>query len=109
MKEFRTGCSRVLITTDLLARGYNFVNLQVSIFNKCTWLSIMTFPSAKKNIFTESEDLDVSEEKVQFYIETQGVAINFVMPGDYKFVKEIEKFYNTQIEEMPLDVTELLS
>jgi len=31
------------------------------------------------------------------------------MPSDYKFVKEIEKFYNTQVEEMPLDVTELLS
>jgi superfamily II DNA/RNA helicase len=60
-------------------------------------------------------DLPVSKEKYIHRIGRsgrfgrKGVAINFVMPGDYKFVKEIEKFYNTQIEEMPLDVTELLS
>jgi hypothetical protein len=30
------------------------------------------------------------------------------MPSDYKFIQEIEKFYNTQVEEMPLDVTDLL-
>jgi len=60
-------------------------------------------------------DLPVSKEKYIHRIGRsgrfgrKGVAINFVMPNDYKFVKEIEKFYNTQIEEMPLDVTELLS
>jgi len=60
-------------------------------------------------------DLPVSKEKYIHRIGRsgrfgrKGVAINFVMPADFKFVKEIEKFYNTQIEEMPLDVTELLS
>jgi hypothetical protein len=43
----------------------------------------MTYLSAKKNMLKESEDLDVSEEKVQFYIEFQGVAINFVLPEDF--------------------------
>jgi len=38
----------------------------------------------------------------------KGVAINFVIAADAKFISEIEKFYNTQIEEMPLDVTDLL-
>jgi hypothetical protein len=31
------------------------------------------------------------------------------MPQDAKFLKEIEQFYNTHIEEVPLDVTDLLS
>jgi hypothetical protein len=37
-----------------------------------------------------------------------GTAINFVMPTDYKFIQEIEGFYDTKIEEMPFDVTDLL-
>jgi len=93
MKEFRTGCSRVLITTDLLARGIDIQQVHLVI----------------------DYDLPVTKEKYIHRIGRsgrfgrKGVAINFVMPSDYKFIKEIEKFYNTQIEEMPLDVTELLS
>jgi len=37
----------------------------------------------------------------------KGVAINFVIPTDGKFLTEIEKFYNTQITEMPLDVSDI--
>lgn len=37
----------------------------------------------------------------------QGVSINFVTPGDAAFIKEIEKHYNTQIEEMPVDVSNI--
>lgn len=33
-----------------------------------------------------------------------GVAVNFVTPADSKFLQETEKFYNTEINEMPLDV-----
>lgn len=33
------------------------------------------------------------------------MAINFVTPGDAKFINEVEKFYNTKIDEMPLDVS----
>ena len=31
----------------------------------------------------------------------KGVAINFVLPQDAKFIREIQDHYNTQIEEMP--------
>lgn len=33
------------------------------------------------------------------------MAINFVVPADGKFLIEVEKFYNTKIEEMPLDIS----
>ena len=34
----------------------------------------------------------------------KGVAINFVSPGDANFLKELEKFYHTEIKELPIDV-----
>jgi len=37
----------------------------------------------------------------------KGVAVNFVTPADAKFLQETEKFYNTEIVEMPLDLTNL--
>lgn len=92
MKEFRTGSSRVLISTDLLARGIDIQQVHLVI----------------------NYDLPQQKEKYIHRIGRsgrfgrQGTAINFVMPSDSKFMKEIEQFYNTAIEEMPFDVTDLL-
>lgn len=92
MKEFRTGSSRVLIATDLLARGIDIQQVNLVI----------------------NYDLPQSREKYIHRIGRsgrfgrKGVAINFVIPTDAKFIQDVEKFYNTQIEEMPLDVTDLL-
>lgn len=36
-----------------------------------------------------------------------GVAINFTQ-GDVRFLKDIETFYDIQINEMPLDVADLI-
>jgi translation initiation factor 4A len=91
MREFRTGTSRVLITTDLLARGIDIQ--QVSL--------VINF------------DLPLSKEKYIHRIGRsgrfgrKGVAINFVTPTDYKFLQEVEKYYNTEVVEMPLDVSNI--
>jgi len=91
MREFRTGTSRVLITTDLLARGIDIQ--QVSL--------VINF------------DLPMSKEKYIHRIGRsgrfgrKGVAINFVTPTDYKFLQEVEKYYNTEVVEMPLDVSNI--
>lgn len=92
MKEFRTGSSRVLISTDLLARGIDIQQVHLVI----------------------NYDLPQSKEKYIHRIGRsgrfgrQGTAINFITPNDAKFLKEIEQFYSTQIEEMPFNVTNLL-
>jgi superfamily II DNA/RNA helicase len=39
----------------------------------------------------------------------KGVAINFVTPDMAKHLSEIEKFFDTEIEELPVDVTDLLA
>ena len=38
----------------------------------------------------------------------KGVAINFVTSEDKRSLKDIETFYNTQIEEMPMNVADLI-
>jgi len=38
----------------------------------------------------------------------KGVAINFVTDDDTRAMREIETFYNTVIEEMPMNVADLI-
>lgn len=38
----------------------------------------------------------------------KGVAINFVTEDDKRTMRDIEQFYNTQIEEMPMNVADLI-
>ncbi|KAM9915681.1 hypothetical protein OXX80_013902, partial [Metschnikowia pulcherrima] len=39
----------------------------------------------------------------------KGVAINFVTSQDVGMMREIEKFYSTQIDEMPADIGTLFN
>ena len=38
----------------------------------------------------------------------KGVAINFITQDDSRALKDIEQFYNTSIEEMPMNVADLI-
>ena len=38
----------------------------------------------------------------------KGVAINFLTSDDARTLRDIEQFYNTQIEEMPMNVADLI-
>lgn len=38
----------------------------------------------------------------------KGVAINFITQEDVRTLKDIETFYNTTIEEMPMNVADLI-
>lgn len=84
MQEFRSGSSRVLITTDLLARGIDVQ--QVSL--------VINF------------DLPINYENYIHRIGRsgrfgrKGNAINFVTNDDISHLKGIEDFYNTSIREL---------
>ncbi|KAL3847634.1 hypothetical protein ACJMK2_018632 [Sinanodonta woodiana] len=92
MREFRTGSSRVLITTDLLARGIDVQQVSLVI----------------------NYDLPANRENYIHRIGRggrfgrKGVAINFVTQEDVRSLRDIEQFYNTQIEEMPMNVADLI-
>ncbi|GFU30500.1 eukaryotic initiation factor 4A-II [Nephila pilipes] len=92
MREFRSGSSRVLITTDLLARGIDVQQVSLVI----------------------NYDLPTNRENYIHRIGRggrfgrKGVAINFVTEDDKRVLRDIEQFYNTQIEEMPMNVADLI-
>lgn len=92
MKEFRSGSSRVLITTDLLARGIDVQQVSLVIN--------YDLPSNKENYIHRIGRGGRFGRK--------GVAINFVTTEDVRMLREIEQFYNTQIDEMPMDVADLI-
>jgi translation initiation factor 4A len=92
MREFRSGSSRVLITTDLLARGIDVQQVSLVI----------------------NYDLPTNRENYIHRIGRggrfgrKGVAINFVTDDDKRTLHDIEKFYNTRIDEMPMNVADLI-
>jgi len=92
MKEFRSGSSRVLITTDLLARGIDVQQVSLVIN--------YDMPANRENYIHRIGRSGRFGRK--------GVAINFVTADDTRAMREIESFYGTQIEEMPMNVADLI-
>ncbi|XP_031624211.1 eukaryotic initiation factor 4A-like isoform X2 [Contarinia nasturtii] len=91
MKQFRSGSSRVLITTDLLARGIDVQQVSLVIN--------YDLPSNRENYIHRIGRGGRFGRK--------GVAINFVTEKDKRTLQDIETFYNTRIEEMPANVADL--
>merc|ERR1711907_277673 len=81
MKEFRTGATRVLITTDLLARGIDVQQVGLVINYE--------LPFKKENYIHRIGRAGRFGRK--------GVAINFVSPNDAKFIREIQDHYNPRL------------
>jgi len=87
MSTFRSGSSRVLVTTDLVARGIDVHHVNIVI----------------------NYDLPTNKENYLHRIGRggrygrKGVAINFVSQKDVEILREIEGHYHTQIEELPMD------
>jgi translation initiation factor 4A len=92
MKEFRSGSSRVLITTDLLARGIDVQQVSLVIN--------YDMPGNRENYIHRIGRSGRFGRK--------GVAINFITEEDVRALREIEAFYNTQCMELPMDIGDLL-
>lgn len=92
MREFRTGSSRVLITTDLLARGIDVQQVSMVIN--------YDLPNNRENYIHRIGRGGRFGRK--------GAAINFVTPEDKRTLHDIMTFYGTEIQEMPADVADLL-
>jgi len=92
LSEFRSGSSRVLITTDLLARGIDVQQVSLVIN--------YDLPTNRENYIHRIGRSGRFGRK--------GVAINFVTDNDVPYLKDIEDFYNTTVEEMPLNVADLI-
>merc|ERR1711963_215697 len=90
MREFRSGSSRVLISTDLLARGIDVQQV-----------SLVINYDLPQNIENYLHRIGRSGR-----FGRKGVAINFMTDRDMRTMRDIEKFYATQIEELPADIAD---
>lgn len=92
MKEFRSGSSRVFITTDLLARGIDVQHVSLVInFDLPTNLENYIHRIGRSGRFGR-----------------KGVAINMVTEETQHLLTKIQNFYDTKIEELPANVADLL-
>ena len=92
MQSFRQGNSRVLITTDVWARGIDVQQVSLVIN--------YDLPNNRENYIHRIGRSGRFGRK--------GVAINFVKNEDVSVLRDIEQFYSTQIDELPVNVNELL-
>jgi superfamily II DNA/RNA helicase len=93
MEQFRAGTLRILLSSDLLARGIDIQQLSLVI------------------------NFDLPREK-ETYIHRigrsgrygrKGVAINLINDREIDYLKSIEEFYDTKINEMPQNISEYLN
>ena len=91
MREFRTGATRILISTDLLSRGIDVQQVSVVIN--------YDLPNNKESYIHRIGRSGRYGRK--------GTAINFVTPREADFLKDLQGHYNTQIIELPSDLEEL--
>jgi len=92
MQQFRSGEARVLITTDIWARGIDVS--QVSL--------VINYD------LPNNRELYIHRIGRSGRYGRKGVAINFVKNDDIRILRDIEQFYSTQIDEMPMNVAELI-
>jgi ATP-dependent RNA helicase len=92
MSEFRKGETRVLITTDVWARGIDVQQVSLVInydipFNRENYIHRI----GRSGRFGR-----------------KGVAINFIKDDDVQALRDIEQYYSTHIDEMPMNVADLI-
>jgi len=91
MKEFRSGSSRVLITSENLERGTDAHARSL----------IIHFELPNQENYMHRVGVSDHSGKV-------GSAIVLVSSEEVRAMREIEDFYKTEIEEMPMDASELV-
>jgi len=92
MAEFRGGTTRVLIATDVWARGIDVQQVSLVIN--------YDLPNNRENYIHRIGRSGRYGRK--------GVAITFLKSEDTQALRDIEQFYSTQIDEMPVNVADLI-
>jgi translation initiation factor 4A len=88
MDDFRTSKFKVLITTDLLARGIDVQGVSIVVN--------FDVPSNRENYIHRIGRCGRYGRK--------GIAINFITPNDGKYIKDIETYYSIKMYPMPSDL-----
>ena len=92
LNDFKNGTTRIMLSTDLLSRGIDIQQLSL----------VINF-DLPRNKETYIHRIGRSGRYGR-----KGTAINFITSEDHAHMKEIQEFYNTKIEEMPQNISDLL-
>lgn len=92
MKSFRIGNSRILIATDVIARGIDIQQVEI----------VINF-DIPKQIETYIHRIGRSGR-----FGRKGYAINFVTEREFGQLERIQRYYSTQIDPLPADIKELI-
>lgn len=92
MNEFRTGKTRILITTDILSRGIDIQQVSLVIN-----YDMPKFPQTYIHRIGRSGRFG-----------RKGTAINFVTKKERNIINFIKKLYNTNIQPLPYNVSDIL-
>ena len=92
MREFRSGATRVLVASDVLARGIDVQQVSMVV------------------------NFDLPREHANYIhrigrggrFGRKGVAINFLVGADERAMREIEAVYGCKVEELPVNVAEFI-
>jgi translation initiation factor 4A len=93
MHEFKSGQTRILLSTDLLSRGIDIQQLSL----------VINFDLPK------SKETYIHRIGRSGRYGRKGVSINLVTDRDLEYMKEIESFYDTEVKEMPQNIADYLS
>ena len=91
MQIFRDGTARILVATDLIARGIDVQQVGLVINYE--------LPSAMANY--------IHRIGRSGRFGRRGIAINLITAADATYMLEIQKFYQTQINDLPQDLAQL--
>merc|ERR1719354_1155946 len=92
MREFRSGSTRGLVATDIVARGIDVYNLSLVIN--------YDLPASRENYIHRVGRSGRYGRK--------GVSINLVTEEATKDLRLIEQFYDTKVEELPYDLSTIM-
>lgn len=92
MKNFRVGTSRILIATDVIARGIDVQQVEIVIN------------------FDIPRDIETYIHRIgrSGRFGRKGIAINFVTDKEFNTVQRIQQYYSTTIEPLPENIKELI-
>ena len=88
LDNFRSGNCRVLISTDILGRGIDIQTISLVIN--------YDFPQNRENYIHRIGRSGRFGRK--------GVAINLILKHDVQYMRDIEGFYQTEVQELPSDL-----
>jgi len=93
MDEFKSGHTRILLSTDLLSRGIDIQQLSL----------VINFDLPK------SKETYIHRIGRSGRYGRKGVAINLITDRDMFHMQEIEAHYNTEVSQMPQNISDYLS